>query len=108
MSEQQSVVEQFAAQMQREGATMVAIFVSAPDGMGRLVYAPTRDDISALLLVLSQTANELVKVAQDAGQLDAMAKAALQLCPALTAENTKELLAEYERTPNAIWPAAHE
>jgi hypothetical protein len=70
-------VVQFCTELREEGVTALALFAGTPGDMGRYVVAPSRDDMGALLLIMSQTANELVQVAQEAGTFDAMAEQAL-------------------------------
>jgi hypothetical protein len=104
MSTQLDDVKDFVTSMQAQGATTVAVFVGVPGDMGRVVYAPTGDDMGGLLLIMAQTANELVKAAEDAGQLDAIAARTLRPSEGVT----PALLEEYQKTPVAVWPAAHE
>ncbi len=66
-------VHQFIRGVQAQGATAIAVFVGSPGDMGRMVIAPTGEDMGALLLIMAQTANELVAIAEDAGQLATIA-----------------------------------
>ncbi len=102
MSIQLNDVQDFVIAMQAQGATTVAVFVGQPGDMGRVVHAPTGDDMGGLLLIMAQTANELVKIAQDAGQLETIAANTLH------PDSAEDLLAEYYQTPGTLWPAAHE
>jgi len=102
VSTQVNEVEAFVASMQAQGATTVAVFVGQPGDMGRVVHAPTGDDMGGLLLIMAQTANELVKIAQDAGQLETIAANTMH------PHSAEAMMLEYHQTPGALWPAAHE